>query len=54
MPILACPKKICQISFSEKEIEYLPEIKVAQFKPIDSWRGLDLKASFNSFRKKLP
>ncbi len=35
------------------KIEYLPEFKVADFKPIDSWRGIDLKASFESFRKNL-
>ncbi len=35
------------------KIHYLPEFKVADFKPIDSWRGIDLKASFESFRKNL-
>jgi hypothetical protein len=33
-------------------IEYIPEQKVANFKPIDNWRGIDLKESFNAFRKR--
>jgi hypothetical protein len=33
-------------------IEYIPERKLADFKPIDNLRGIDLKESFNAFRKR--
>ena len=31
---------------------HIIENKIADFKPLDSWRGIDLKASFNEFRKR--
>ncbi len=31
--------------------EYVPEYKIAEFKPLDSWRGINLKSSFEEFRK---
>jgi hypothetical protein len=33
---------------------HIIENKIADFKPLDSWRGIDLKASFNEFRKRTP
>ena len=33
---------------------HIYENKIADFKPLDSWRGIDLKASFNEFRKRTP
>jgi hypothetical protein len=37
---------------TERWIKHIIEYKIADFKPLDYWRGIDLKASFDEFRKR--